>query len=1459
MFSLKLLKVLLIAIVFSLVYAQSELVLEQSLEHPQGLACQLNTLNIVVSNNSDSTVEYTLAEFLPKGIILSDNNLETITWFDKIGPQEKKSYSLNFSLSSQAAASLEFIAQLEANGKSISKTTSLEKLNLSAGLSRLGDSALYVGDTVNYQLSITNPLAQEISVNLGTAAVRLNVTNMPKNVNIAANSTATVDIQAEVTSAGRTALQILPYVCEAFASEQAASNAISIREEASAAPSLPAMQETTTISMNLAAYQLKDIVALVVVQKLPEGVGYLANSSILNGRSIPDPKQYENELIYELADFNIGQLAFTVVHTGEYIVSKEDITVIALTPEPVLIVGDENVLEHIQNASLAKNNTVIRERVGAVILKPANNSVIYSGNQTSVSADMPLNAEYSLLINGQAVAADKLGEKTTDSLLNRQTLDFYGITLKEGPNQLILTVNEAGQSVSDEITVFVAGRPAEVKVIPLSPLLADSNTPLKFAVTATDAWGKIPASKYLSFEIDGADAGLADADPQRVGYQVKLTDGYGELLLSPVSEAKEITISVLTDKKISEHKFDIKPNLRPWIVDGYGSVGAAYDLAKGAASVGAQASFFARGQIFENYLLTVSANYPGKPIGLFGVNPYENAYEAFPVTGSSGNYSQDAYSQDGVYARIEKDQSYLQYGDFNTQFEGNLLQLNRPFTGLSGKYKNDSIKATAYLSNEAVSDMVRDQFIKANGMHVYNLGRQDEILPDSLNLKVVKASCESPNKRVNDNDPLVRELYAVNDYSLDERSGILRLNFYLPPFDAKGQCYYLLANYQLKNNNAQKALQYGGQVSYNLGDVSFRAGAFQENAADNKYSRVVAAGAAYNADNVRADVELAYGQDQDSAGLAASVQVAYRQESLLTEAKYRYYSDSYRSNLVTNSEQAGHELSASLNYAISPELQLATDASVTTYSKDNSSRLSSNFKVVYTNNNDYYIGSSLIGRHAGANFGIGYSLNRVNASELRALIGLNIRDLFGINGTQFGISHAQGLNLATKSTTDFTVSYQVLDNLSVRFTDKLVWGNANTLLLGFDAGFSNNEILSTLCMTQFCEFNDPRVNLGTTVLTAEYSFEGGLNSKAGRLRLGLNTSYPVTDEISLEAGLSQDLDLKTNKANTTVSVGAAYNTQDLKANVNYDISFGVSTKHYLFVGSTFALDKNLFGSINAEYNSSAQGQGSKFSFAAAYRGSRLSVLANHTARFGLYAPKSNTDIFGDTRLNYVLAEGWSLRAGYIYAFNDSLGFRDMYSLGATAYLWQGGSVSAFGRYFNDWKNSNSSLGATLELSQDIACGAQAVAGYNFFDGTSTNYGSVFGQPGLFVRLDVAFDEKWHCGTGTIGDFVFLDKNKNGIQDENEYGVAGVKLELYNLQNELLQSVYSNAEGKYEFDYVAAGKYIIKLDVPYGYAISPQHMGEDSRLDSDIDAISASQELELAWGQNLLSFDIGLSK
>ena len=91
------------------------------------------------------------------------------------------------------------------------------------------------------------------------------------------------------------------------------------------------------------------------------------------------------------------------------------------------------------------------------------------------------------------------------------------------------------------------------------------------------------------------------------------------------------------------------------------------------------------------------------------------------------------------------------------------------------------------------------------------------------------------------------------------------------------------------------------------------------------------------------------------------------------------------------------------------------------------------------------------------------------------------------------------------------------------------------------------------------------------------------------------------------------------------------------------------------------------------------------------------------------------------------------------------GFVDLWSLGMTVHPWDGGSVGAFGRLLHDWDAGEWSPGLGLEVAQALGCGFYGVAGANAWDGVGADPGATFGQPGVYLRLDVVFDENWRCG------------------------------------------------------------------------------------------------------------------
>ncbi len=117
-------------------------------------------------------------------------------------------------------------------------------------------------------------------------------------------------------------------------------------------------------------------------------------------------------------------------------------------------------------------------------------------------------------------------------------------------------------------------------------------------------------------------------------------------------------------------------------------------------------------------------------------------------------------------------------------------------------------------------------------------------------------------------------------------------------------------------------------------------------------------------------------------------------------------------------------------------------------------------------------------------------------------------------------------------------------------------------------------------------------------------------------------------------------------------------------------------------------------------------------------------------------------------------------------------------------------------------------------------------------------------------------------TSTIGDFVWLDADRNGLQDENELGVEGVAVFLLDAAGGELARDVTDKFGAYEFAGVAQGSYVIELELPDGYDITNPYQGTDDELDSDLVTVdeqrgTARTETFGAPTEPPLGLDLGL--
>ena len=147
-----------------------------------------------------------------------------------------------------------------------------------------------------------------------------------------------------------------------------------------------------------------------------------------------------------------------------------------------------------------------------------------------------------------------------------------------------------------------------------------------------------------------------------------------------------------------------------------------------------------------------------------------------------------------------------------------------------------------------------------------------------------------------------------------------------------------------------------------------------------------------------------------------------------------------------------------------------------------------------------------------------------------------------------------------------------------------------------------------------------------------------------------------------------------------------------------------------------------------------------------------------------------------------------------------------------------------------------------------------------------------GKTDLINLPEGANDMKWDAGLskpeGCLGNFIWEDKNANGIQDAGEKGIAGAQVELLDANGDPAKDGYGDpvapqttgSNGQYKFCKLAAGKYIVRVTPPSGYEISPKDQGGDNNKDSDIDPSSGeTTTITLPTGGNDMSWDGGLYK
>ena len=360
--------------------------------------------------------------------------------------------------------------------------------------------------------------------------------------------------------------------------------------------------------------------------------------------------------------------------------------------------------------------------------------------QTTIRVKGATGGSLALKVNGEEVSQKRIGKRST--ILDKQidVWEYVGVNLKPGKNSLTVTqIDGFGNARGEKSIVIIApDKLGKLQIIvPPAGSPADGATPARILVKITDVNGVPVTSRTpVTLETDIGRFDVEDLNATESGVQVFIEGGEREFPLLPPRDPIQATVRATSGITKAEAKLDFMPDLRPLIAAGLleGVINLrnvntrslvptreqdgfeqelkqfSYEYGDGKRNAAARAAFFLKGKIKGEYLLTAAydSDKETKERAFRDIQPDE----FYPVYGDSAIKGFDAQSTSRFYIRIDKQKSYLLYGDFTTQSASQLRKLgnySRSLTGVKQHFETDRVVVNAFASRDSTRQVV-DEF-----------------------------------------------------------------------------------------------------------------------------------------------------------------------------------------------------------------------------------------------------------------------------------------------------------------------------------------------------------------------------------------------------------------------------------------------------------------------------------------------------------------------------------------------------------------------------------------------------------------------------------------------------------------------------------------------------------------------------------------------------------------------------
>ena len=568
------------------------------------------------------------------------------------------------------------------------------------------------------------------------------------------------------------------------------------------------------------------------------------------------------------------------------------------------------------------------------------------GQTVNIRVKGSFGSNFHLAVNGQEIAERSVGKKAVLRSKNVVAWEFIGIVLKPGENRLTLkVVDDFGITRAEEAVMVIApdqlGRiefdlPADAR--------ADLRTPVPIKLRLVDAKGvPVTSRTAVTLETDRGRWLDKDLNPNEQGTQIFVEGGTANLTYIPPGEPGTVRVRASSGTIVSESRLVLLPEQRA--MSGIGIVEGVLDFSRGAAlslgtpsaanafesqlsglttqigstNASARSAFYFKGTVKGDYLLTTAfdSDKTTRDRLFRDIRPDE----LYPVYGDTSVKGFDAQSTQKLYVRIDKNRSYLLYGDFTTASSSEvrqLSQISRSLTGVKNEYEADGVRVSSFASYDNLKQKVEEiPALGISGPYFLPNMSSGDLLANSEKVEILVRDRNQRN--------IVLKATAMSrftDYNIEPLTGRLLFLAPIASLDANFNPQSIRLTYEVSDGGA-KFLVAGTDVQAKVGErLQLGAVVAIDQNPDNQRKLVATTALARLGENTVLNAEaVSTTSDLKGNGNAQRVELRHDDKALKAQAQFLHTSESF-DNPSASATGGRTELTGRADYTLDPTLRL---------------------------------------------------------------------------------------------------------------------------------------------------------------------------------------------------------------------------------------------------------------------------------------------------------------------------------------------------------------------------------------------------------------------------------------------------------------------------------------------------------------------------------------------------------